>query len=64
MLLALIQTDPMFVIVMNPYFMEMDLIVIITIHVILNHVINFQFVLSTMKILMGSAVRAITSMVR
>ena len=60
MLPALIQRDPMFVIVMNPYFMEMDLIATITIHVIFNLVINFQFVLSTMKILMGSAVRAIT----
>ena len=54
----------MFVIVMNPYFMEMDLIATITIHVTFNPVINFQFVLSTMKILMGSAVRAITRMLR
>ena len=51
----------MHVTVMNPYFTEMDSIVIITILVIFNPVMNFRFVLSMTKNLMASAVRVIST---
>ena len=60
MLDARIRKDPMHVTVMNPYFTEMDSIVIITILVIFNPVMNFRFVLSMTKNLMASAVHALS----
>ena len=58
MLLVQIQKGPIFVNVTNPYFMGVDLIVIITIHVIFNPVTNFQCVLLMMRTLRALAAHA------